>query len=271
MRHELLYFIKNKRNRFCLILLVLLFIVYTISLLFSVRALLIEYAAVRGTYVYLDNMSDSVSAIYFWYGTCADGSQGDGYWFKYFNMIMVLILIPLLLAMVFVDAFVQDFNAGVTDAILVREGKLRYFANKFLMSFAGPFATMYLLLIFQFLFGLLMLNVIPTGFQSPGIGITEIGIVLFTSVKIGAYYGAMMTFSYALSLVLKRRKTIVYVYPVILQLIFSMLIYPFPSNMSFYYTNLSREDIGVFWGVIAVLLLVSSGVQLRALREKSLL
>lgn len=271
MRHELLYFMKNKRTRFCLILLVLLFIVYTISLLFSVRAQLIEYAAAQGTYEYLDNMPGSVSALYFWYGIIANGGAGSGYWFIYYNMFMTLILIPLLLAMAFVDAFVQDFNATVTDAIIAREGKLRYFANKFFLSFAGPFVTMYLLLLFQFLFGLLMLRVIPTGFQSPGIGITEIGIVLFTSLKMGFYYGAIMTFSYTLSLVLKRRKTIVYVYPVILQLIFSMLIYPFPSNMSFYYTNLSREDIGVFWGVIAVLLLVSSGVQLRALREKSLL
>jgi hypothetical protein len=153
----------------------------------------------------------------------------------------------------------------------VREGKLRYFANKFLLSFTGPFVTIYLLLIYQFLFGLLMLKVIQTVFQSPGIGMKEIGIVLFTSVKMGAYYGAMMTFSYALSLVLKRRKTIVYVYPVILQLLLSGLIYPFPLNMAFYETNLAREDIRVFWGVIAVLLLVSTGVQLNALREKSLL
>jgi hypothetical protein len=111
MRHEWLYFTKNKRTWICLIILVLLFVVYTISLLFSVRDLLIEYASARGTYVYLDNMPDSVSALYFWYGTCADGFQGNGYWFTYLNKIKYLILIPLLLAMVFVDAFVQDFNA----------------------------------------------------------------------------------------------------------------------------------------------------------------
>jgi hypothetical protein len=262
---------KNKRTRFCLILLVLLFIVYTISLLFSVRAQLIEYAAAQGTYEYLDNMPDSVSALYFWYGIIANGGAGSGYWFKYFNMIMVLILIPLLLAMVFVDAFVQDFNAGVTDAIIAREGKLRYFANKFLMSFAGPFVTMYVLLIFQFLFGLLMLRVIPTGFQSPGIGMKEIGIVLFTSLKMGFYYGVIMTFSYTLSLVLKRRKTIVYVYPVILVLFFIFLFNPPLHDMSYYYTNLVHENIRFFWGVLITMFIVSSGVQLNALREKSLL
>jgi len=272
MRYELLYFIKNKRTRFCLIILVLLFVVFTISLLYSVRTQVINLAAARMTYTILaGDKTDSVSALYFWYGACANIGQGSDYRFRIFYMLIVLILIPLLLAMVFVDAFVQDFNARVTDAIIVREGKLRYFANKFFMSFAGPFVTIFLLLIFQFLFGLLMMRMIPTGFQSPGIGMKEIGIVLFTSLKMGVYYGAIMTFSYALSLVLKRRKTIVYVYPVILVLFFVFLFNPPLHDMSFYYTGLVHENIEFFWGVLITMLLVSSGVQLNALREKSLL
>ena len=272
MRYELLYFIKNKRTRFCLIILVLLFVVFTISLLYSVRTQVINLAAARMTYTILaGDKTDSVSALYFWYGACANIGQGSDYRFRIFYMLIVLILIPLLLAMVFVDAFVQDFNARVTDAIIVREGKLRYFANKFFMSFAGPFVTIFLLLIFQFLFGLLMMRMIPTGFQSPGIGMKEIGIVLFTSLKMGVYYGAIMTFSYALSLVLKRRKTIVYVYPVILALFSVFLFNPPLHDMSYYYTNLVHEDIRFFWGVLITMLIVSFGVQLNALREKSLL
>ncbi len=272
MRHEWLYFAKNKRARICLIVLVLLFVVYTISLLLDVRNQIIHSAAAPGPIVFIaDHATSSVSALYFWYGTCADGAQGSGYLFSYFDKCMLLILIPLLLAMAFVDVFVQDFNAGVTDAILVREGKLRYFANKFLLSFAGPFVTMYFLLIIQFLFGLLMKNVIPTGFQSPGIGMTEIGIVLFTSLKISTFYGAVMTLSYSLSLVLKRRKTIVYVYPVILVLFMIFLSNPPLHNMAYYYTNLVHENIKLFWGVLLTMLLVSLGLQLRASRETSLL
>ena len=271
MRYELLYFIKNKRTRFCLIILVLLFIVYTILQFFDLKAYVINLAAAGMKFDFSADMPDSVSALYFWYGICAGNSWPYGYLLNYLNMFMTLILIPLLLAMVFVDAFVQDFNARVTDAIIVREGKLRYFANKFLLSFAGPFVTIFLLLIFQFLFGLLMLKVIPTGFQSPGIGMKEIGIVLFTSLKMGVYYGAIMTFSYALSLVLKRRKTIVYVYPVILALFSVFLFNPPLHDMSYYYTNLVHEDIRFFWGVLITMLIVSFGVQLNALREKSLL
>lgn len=214
---------------------------------------------------------DAFSALYFWYGLCPSFWVGNGYLASVSGMFMTLLLIPLLLGMAFVDTFVQDYQARVTDAMIAREGKLRYFANRFLLSFAGPFLTIFLLLIFQFLFGLLMMRVIPTGLQSPGIGMKELGIVLFESLKMGFYYGAIMTFSYALSLVLKRRKTIVYIYPVIIVFLFEFLITPPILEMSFYYSGLVHKDMRLFLGLLITMLLVSAGLQLNALREKSLL
>lgn len=272
MRQVWMYFAKNRRTRFCLMILLLIFIVYTFLILFDVRARVADCAAARMTFDFSAFRDmDSLPALYFWYGICPSVAIGSGTLASFFNMFMTLLLIPLLLGMVFVDTFVQDFHAGVTDAMIAREGKLRYFANRFLLSFAGPFLTIFLLLIIQFLFGLLMMRVIPTGLQSPGIGMKEFGIVLYESLKMGFYYGTIMTFSYALSLVLKRRKTIVYIYPVIIVFLFEFLITPPILEMSFYYSNLLHADIRLFWGVLIAMLLVSAGLQLNALREKTLL
>lgn len=272
MRQEWLYFAKNRRTRLCLMILLFIFIVYTFLILLDIRSWVADRAAARMTFDFSINPEqDTFSALYFWYGLCPSFWVGNGYLASVSGMFMTLLLIPLLLGMAFVDTFVQDFHASVTDAMIAREGKLRYFANRFLLSFAGPFLTIFLLLIIQFFFGLLMMRVIPTGLQSPGIGMKEFGIVLYESLKMGFYYGTIMTFSYALSLVLKRRKTIVYIYPVIIVFLFEFLITPPILEMSFYYSNLLHADIRLFWGVLIAMLLVSAGLQLNALREKTLL
>ena len=268
MRSELLSLRKNKVACFSLISLLLLFVIYTISVLLSVKAIVIDYAAARMTYDFSANQKpDSFSALYFWYGTTGPYKLPSS-WFSFFETILDLLLIPIFLGMAFVDSFVQDYNSRVTDILITREGKWRYYRNKFTLSFMGPFLTMFILLIIQFLFGILMLRLIPTGFRSPNIGLEEVGIVLLTSLRISIYNGAIITFSYALSLILKRKKALTYAYPVILGLLFTMVFMPAPFNMAFAYSNLIRNDYRIFWGSIIAMLLSALCVQLCALQEK---
>jgi hypothetical protein len=76
--------------------------------------------------------------------------------------------------------------------------------------------------------------------------------------------------SYTLSLVLSEGNHRICV-SVILVLFFIFLFNPPLHDMSYYYTNLVHENIRFFWGVLITMFIVSSGVQLNALREKSLL
>lgn len=250
MRSEFKWFSKNGRIMKSLLLLFIMFAVYTFSLVNAVLFMQSQYGMANMQY----ETSNNDLYLFYAYSPYAV-SYSPVYWIV--ANLLIDFIIPLILAFFFVDINFK-FESSKLSNVLIIKTKKYYVLRQFLSVFISSFAVLFVAIIVQGLLGIIVNEIIkPFGnsiIPKPGVALE----LVYSNLKVSLYFASLTSLGFSVSLYLGKLFPISYVIPMAANVI---LVLAFPSNvpskLGFIDDGLSQSNQNLIWLFISAIFLVS--------------
>ena len=261
MRYEFAIF-HQKRNILFLSILGIFALIYTLAYFAALADVIHTYSLTTMVFQYAD---EKYLPLHFWIVNQAPIFIANEP-FNFLDFMFTIVIIPLVLAILHVDTFIQEKKNNLINVTITKKGKYKFYYHKLLSVFIISLLAVFLTVLFQFLIGWLCNFSGIVSFSSPALTLPDFLNVFFYGMRFSLYYAATATLALGVSLYLKRLSLLVYALPVLLTLLSAGFYPPFPYNLAFYGSNLrdtSMDNYYIFvFGCLllaAVLTLVKAG------------
>jgi len=260
MRTELGFCLRSKYFKLGTALLLIGFAVYTALYFYGLRATVAEYQTAGMSFTPFSLFPDrTLSVLHFWYGTAAPFRLPNNV-FSFYEATFSSLIIPILLAFTNLDSYLQDVKGNVKNVRIIKEGKLKFYFSKSACISIVSFVEIFVLLILQFIAGLLLSS---AGHLQPGpLLVSDLLIVLGVSARIALLNAVIMCFSFSLSLYMERIPAAVYAVPLVVTLSLVLFLDPPAVNLSFYSSNLVHDAMAPFYLFLLFLTAISIALTL---------
>jgi len=253
MRTEWAYCLRNRYFMIGSGLLTIGFILYTYLYFKGLTITILDYQMAGEVYTPFSLYpSRTLSALHFWFGTSAPSRLPERT-FGFYDNAFSCLLIPIFLALLNLDTYLQDVKGNVKNIRISKSGKGRYYFAKLFSVFLVSFLIIYALQLLQFGIGWAVDRSTHPLLISTPIQAADMFVVIGIAARIALFYAIIVAFSFSISLYLERIPAAVYALPLVVTIAASMFIQPMPFNLAFYYSNLNQDAMQPFYGFICIL------------------
>lgn len=261
MRYEFSIFFR-KKNIFFLSILGIFALIYTLAYFAALADTINQYSLAAMVFQYLD---EKYIPLHFWIVNQVPVFIPNEP-FNFLEFMFTVLIIPLVLAILHVDTFIQEYKNNLINVTITKKGKYKFYFHKLLAVFVISLSAVFLMVLFQFLIGWICNFSGIVSFSSPALTLPDFFNVFFYGMQFSLYYAATATLALGVSLYLKRRSLLVYALPLLLTLLSALFYYPNPYNLAFYGSNLRDPSMNHYYIFVfgclllaAVLTLVKAG------------